>query len=369
MKPFFLTLKGFIFKELRQTLRDPRTRILLFVAPILQLGLFGVALSTESRNIRLAISAKPGDFVMRDLARRSFGSGWFIPAKVTGNDSFEWIRAGEADAVLIAPPTNLGHEMLQGRGQVQLLINAQNSLRAQAIENYFKAIIAETTADLQRDQGPTLNFEVRALYNPTLETSVYMVPGVMSMLVCLVTLTLPSMSVAREREMGTFETLVSAPIHPLELLAGKTLPFVLLGMVQVPLILAAGVILFKVPVRGSLFYLMIASLFFILNTVSIGILISTIARNQQQAMLGGFIFLFPAVLLSGLMFPIENMPIYMWAIAQVNPLSHFIGLLRNILLKGGSLPYFLTHAGILAGIAAVILTWATRRFRAASTGG
>ncbi len=359
----WMTLIGFIQKEIKQTLRDPRMKIFLFVAPVIQLTIFGLALSNETRNVRLAAQYRPTDIVMHDIMTRALASKWFIPAETTGSDPFEWVQSNEADAVLVAPPNELSAEMERGRDPLQLLVNSKNSLRGRAIEMYMKAILQEVTANPQGNNLIPLQFDVRALYNPTFETSIYMVPGVMSMLVCLVTIILTSMSVARERETGTFETLIASPVRSSELLLGKTVPFVILGMIQVPLILAVGVLLFGLPVRGSVFLLMVASFFFVLTTVAIGLLISTIARTQQQAMLGGFLFLFPAILLSGLMFPIENMPFYMRALAQLNPLSHFIYLLRNILLKGGGGTFFLIHVGALAVLAAVCMLYATYRFR------
>ena len=365
MKGFLITLLGFIQKELKQTLRDPRMRIVLFVAPVVQLTIFGLALSNETRNVRLAAYYQPHDIVMRDLMTRSLATNWFIPAEVSGHDPFAWILSGQADAVLVAPTYGATRALSRGHGELQLLLNAKNSLRGQAIESYMRAIVSEVVANPQISFVQPLRFETRALFNPTFDTSIYMVPGVMSMLICLVTIILTSMSVAREKESGTFETLIASPVSSAELLLGKTVPFVLLGMLLVPLIITAAVVLFNLPVRGPLLFLIGASSCFVLTTVSIGLLISTIARNQQQAMLGGFLFLFPAILLSGLMFPVENMPAYMKILAQINPLTHFIALLRNILLKGGGGLFFAIHASALAILAIACMIFAIYRFRKA----
>lgn len=362
-------LFGFLYKELRQTLRDPKMRVALFVAPIFQLTLFGIALTNETRNVRLAVAYAPDDRLAEEIYLRSIASGWFVPASVTGVDPYGWIENREADAVLVAPSTSLARGLQRGNASLQLLINSQNAVRAQSIEAYLKSILHEMTVSHQATLAPSvagsapISFDVRPMYNPTFETSVYMVPGVMSMLVCIVTIILTGMSLAREKEVGTLETLISAPIRPIDVVLGKTVPFVLMGMVQMPLVLTAAVVLFDVPVRGPLAFLGIAAFFFVITTVSIGLLISTLAKSQQQAMLGGFLFLFPATLLSGLMFPLENMPLFMWWIAQINPLTHFVGLLRNILLKGGSLDYFVIHTGILAALSVAALAFAIRRFR------
>jgi ABC-2 type transport system permease protein len=353
------TLLGFIRKEIRQTLRDYRMRVVLFLAPVFQLTLFGVAQSNEVRNVRLAAVYKPSDQKMQEIYQSSVSSGWFVPTEVKGNDIFEWIRSNQADAVLVAPEMGLSKGLNKGEAQLQLLINAQNVIRAQAIERYMTTIVDKV---MSKNQKSPLEFKIRALYNPSFETSIYMVPGVMSMLVCMVAILMTSMGVARERESGTLETLLVAPIERWEIVLGKTIPYLLLGLCQIPIILLVAIVVFSVPMRGSLFLIFFTSLLFLMNTVSIGLMISTIAINQQQAMLGGFLFLFPAILLSGLMFPIESMPWIMRMIAELNPLTHFIGLLRNIMLKGGDFNYILIHCSALVILSIVCVWIALRRF-------
>jgi len=356
-------MRAFLKKELLQTLRDPRMRRVLFIAPLFQLTLFGVALSHEVRNVRLAAVLAPADQGLRDIYQRAIASRWFVAAEVQGEDPFEWIRSGQADAVLVSPPGGLTRAVGRGQADLQLLINAQNVLRAQAVEGYIRSIVPRVFHPEGGGAMGGVRFDVRALYNPTFETSVYMVPGVMCILVCIVTILLTAMSVAREREIGTLEMLISAPVRPWEIVLGKTVPFVSLGMLQVPLILGAAMILFGIPMRGPLWMLLLAAFFFVSTTVALGLLISTLAQNQQQAMLGSFLFLFPAVLLSGLMFPIENMPWAMRMLTELNPLSHFVALLRNILLKGGDLGFFLKHVAALAALAGLSSALALKRFR------
>ncbi len=356
------TLRGFIEKEIKQTLRDPRMRILLFVAPVMQLTIFGIALSNDVKNVRLAAQYQPSDTWMQSLYDQSIASGWFIPAKTEGVDPFKWVQSGQADAVLVAPKETMPRARERGQGELQLLVNAQNVIRAQAVENYILAIARTLEQGSGGARAPLLRLFVRPLYNPTLETSVYLVPGVMCMLVCMVTIILTAMSIAREREIGTLETLIAAPVYPWEVILGKTVPFVMIGCIQLPLILSVGVFGFGIPFRGPVILLVAAALLFIITTVSIGLVISSFARNQQQAMLGGFLFLFPAVLLSGLLFPLESMPTPVYLVAQLNPLTHFIALLRNILLKGGDLRFFAIHAIPIAAIGALSLFTGLRKF-------
>jgi ABC-2 type transport system permease protein len=359
------TIVGFFRKEITQTLRDPRMRVLVFVAPILQLLLFGYAISTEVRNIKLAVAYAPGDVLARNLEERAFKSGWFIPAHTNGNDPFAWVQGGQADAALVMPAGGLTRGAQRPPAQVQLLIDATNVVRAQAVERYVQAVLAEVMAAAQPGvTAPTgFNFDIRMLYNPAQLTVYFMVPGVMMMLLCIVTVLLTSMSIVRERENGTFETLISAPLKNWEILVGKTLPFMLLGLLIVHLILAAAILIFGLPFRGTYWKFLLAGFMFVLTTISVGTLISTIAKRQQQAMMATFLFLFPAVMLSGMMFPVENMPRALIGVAYLDPLKYMLTLLRNILLKGGDDWVFWTNLSALFIIAVVAVGVSFNRFR------
>jgi ABC-2 type transport system permease protein len=359
------TLRGFLRKELKQALRDPRMRILLFLAPIVQLTLFGVALSNDVKNIRLWARPDANDTVLQHVYERAVASKWFLPSAEGRNaDPFELLRAGKIDVALIPPPGGLTRALGRGTADLQLLVNATNVIQAQSVDGYLRNITTRVVEDDLKIEPPEppIRFDTRVLYNPTLETSYFMVPGVMAMLMIITSLILTSMSITREKELGTFEMLISAPVSVSEVILGKTLPYVALGMAAVPLILAVAVFGFGVPVRGSLLVLTIAALAFVCTAVAIGTLISTFAQNQQQSMLGGFLFLFPAILLSGLMFPIENMPDVLKWMSDLNPVTHFLALLRNILLKGGELDFVLQRIGVLVLMAVVSVFVSFKRF-------
>ncbi|NLH39901.1 MAG: ABC transporter permease [Elusimicrobia bacterium] len=361
-----ITLRAFIKKELAQTLRDVRMRVLLFGAPVIQLTIFGLALSTEIKNIKLAFFYAPDDVMARRLEGDFYSSGWFKPVDFTaGEDPLELIVSGRADAAIIAPDEGLARSSERGEGRVQLLVDASNATKARTVETYVKTIISAGWAGKGGGAAnpPPVKLDVRVLYNPAMESSLFLVPGVMGMVVCLITIILTAMSLAREREMGTFETIVSAPLSDAEILLGKTIPFVLLGLAVTALTLLAAYFFFGVPVRGPLWQLALGSLVFIITTVSVGTLISTIAKNQQQAMLGGFIFLFPAILMSGIMYPVENMPTTVIAAAYLNPLMCFMRILRSVLLKGGEAYVFWTNMGALALMAMAAGGLAYNRFK------
>ncbi|BAU48338.1 ABC transporter permease [Sulfurifustis variabilis] len=359
------TLGGFIRKELKQALREPRMRLLLFLMPVVQLTLFGVALSNEVKNVRLWAPIEANDTVLRHVYDRAVASGWFLPAEADRNaDPIELLRAGRIDAALVPPPGGLTRELGRGTANLQLLLDATNVLEAQSIEGYVRNIVARVVhedLEVEPPESP-IRFDTRVLYNPTLETAYFMVPGVMAMLMIVTSLVLTSMSITREKELGTFEMLISAPVTASEVILGKTVPYVVLGMATFPLILGVAVFGFGVPVRGSLPVLGFAALVFVCTAVAIGTLISTFAQNQQQSMLGAFLFLFPAILLSGLMFPVENMPEAMKWMSYVNPVTHFLALLRNILLKGGELVFVAERIGVLLLMAVVSVYVSFKRF-------
>lgn len=359
------TVLGFFRKEIIQTLRDPRMRVLVFVAPIIQLLLFGYALSTEVRNIKLAFQHAPDDLLARRLEERALATGWFIPARTTGCDPFAWVQSGQADVAVVAPPHGLTRDFKRGGAQLQVLVDASNVIRARSEERYLQAVLQSVLREaLPGVRAPSgVSFNIRMLYNPAMNTAYFLVPGVMMMLLCLITILLTAMSLVREREMGTFETLISAPLQNWEILLGKTLPFMLLGIILMHLIMVAAMLIFGLPFRGSYWKFLLAGVMFVCSTISIGTLISTIAKKQQQAMMATFLFLFPAIMLSGMMFPLENMPKALAAVAYINPLKYMLTLLRNIMLKGGDDWVFWTNLGALLLIGAVAVSVSFNRFR------
>lgn len=365
----FATVIGFLKKEFSQVLRDPRMRIILLVIPVMQMAVFGLAISTEVKNIKLGTVYNPNDTILRRIEERSFSSKWFIPAigRGTSNDAnadpLEQIRSGRADVVLISPPGGLTKAIERGERNVQLLIDASNVIRAQSIERYMQSIINEVLRDeFHLTVTSPVIFDVRILYNPSLESAIFMVPGTLAMILCIVTILLTSMSIAREKEMGTFEMIISAPVKTWEVLLGKTIPFIIIGMINAASIFMFAILVFKVPMKGFYWQLAIATFSFIVTTVSIGTLISTFAKNQQQAMMGGFIFLLLSNLLAGIMFPIDNMPQFMKAAAYMNPMTYFVRLVRNIMLKGGSPELIWSYIGILVLMAVLTAIVSYKRF-------
>jgi len=361
----------FARKELAQTLREPRRRFFLFVVPVIQLVLFGYALSSEVRNVRLSAVYPSHDSLTFDIVKHAYSSGWFLPAESAQGDPFRRIQQGDADVVLVAPPGGLERATERGEGRLQVLIDATNVTRARAVERYLQAILAQTLAErvarlppLAAGPAVALQLGPRILFNPSLETAIFLVPGIMSQLVALVTIILTGISLAREKELGTFEVLIAAPIRTIEIILGKCVPYFVLGLANVALILIVAVVVFHVPVRGSLWIVAAVATMYVAATVAVGILLSTFCRNQQQATLGGLLVLFPAILLSGIFFPVHTMPLLLKGIAYVNPVTYFAELLRNVLLKGGNPDLILRDGLALLAITAVTISLSAWRFRA-----
>jgi len=356
----FRVLWAFAKKELGQTLRDPRMRTMLFLAPVIQLTLFGLALHNETRNIQLAVYAPPSDTLSWEIAHRAEGGGWFHLVTPASRDPFMALQAGQADAALVAPPGGLTMWVKRGHGDEQLLVDGTNTVRAAGIQSYLDsirlAVIKERVLPPGTEQPPRIRLVERVLYNPTLESKNFMVPGVLVMLLLMGSLTITSTSISREKEG---ETLMASPISPATILLGKSLPFMAVGFVSMHIALFAAVFLFDVPFRGTFVDLWIASIAFLLCSVSLGVLVSTQAKNQQQAMMGTFLFMYPAQMLSGITYPLDNMPKWLYTLTYLNPLRYFAILVRNILLKGGSPELFWPNVGglLILGVCLMGLAW------------
>ncbi|MDE2143922.1 MAG: ABC transporter permease [Elusimicrobia bacterium] len=359
------TLMGFTRKELSQALHDPRMRGMLFAMPVLQLLLFGFALSSEVRNIRLAVVSRPDDAYSRRLAERFDASGWFKRVSPGEGDPFDWVRSGRAEAVLIAPARGGDADAGRGSAVYQFLIDATNAERARGVEQYARAVLAEhlrAEAGGAAPAAPPFQFSVRTLYNPEEDTATFLVPGTLCLLLGLTALTFTGMSMAREREMGTLETLLSAPLAPVEIMLGKTVPFVILGMIQLPIVLFVSWLM-GVPMRAPLWEIAACAFVFVCSAVSIGFLISSFMKNQQQSMLGTFLILFPMIQLSGVIYPVENMPDALRWITRIDPMRYFVVLIRHLMLKGGDMGAILPNLAALAAIGAGAWFWAAHRFR------
>ena len=362
-------------KELRQTFRDRRMVAVLVVAPVLQLSLLGYAVDLDVDHIPTVITDHDRSPQSRDLVAGLLADGTLKRVADAG-DPEPLIQGGRAQVAIVIPG-GMGRDLESGRpAQVQVLVDGTDSIRAQVAVDATLRQVQRFSMDqvrLRVDRAaalkgakislPGIKVQPRIYYNPGMRSPIYMVPGVAALVLLVVTTLVTAMGLAREREMGTIEQLLVTPIRPVVLLLGKTLPFAVIGLVVAGLVLAVGTHLFAVPVRGPLSVIFVGTLLYLMTTLGMGIFISTLARTQQQAILGGIFFLLPALLLSGFTNPVESMPHWIQTITWFNPVRYYVEILRACLLKGAGFADLSHQLGALAAFGAAILTLATLRFR------
>jgi len=358
-----------LVKELLQALRDPRMRAVIFIAPVIQLIIFGYAVTMDVKNIATAVYDLDRTPESRELLSRFFASGYFKPIKYVShvNRIRELMDQGKIDTAIQINKGFSAKLAAYEKASIQMILNGTDSNMASIVMAYTSQIIQKYNRDLAIEaiglpEGASLNKGIdlrsRALFNVNLESRMFFTPGVVALIGMIVTLLLTSMAIVREREVGTMEQLIVTPIRPVELILGKLIPFGLIGLFDMALIIVVTVFWFEIPFRGNLLLLFISTLLFLLSTLGIGLFISTISTTQQQAMMTTFFYVFPAILLSGFVFPIASMPDIVQWITYLNPLRYFLVIVRAIFLKGVGVEVLWPHMtamGIL-GISVFILS-------------
>lgn len=333
-------------KELIQVLRDPRMRLVILVVPVLQLILIGYAVTTDVRHVPTAIYDLDNSVASRALVAEFTGSDAFdVVARITNDRQMVGLLDHGRATVVLRFPHGFGEDLDHGGpAEVQMVLDGTDSNTASVAMGYASQILTRCNKDLLvrrftrlRGQFQTpgrVGLRSRAWFNENLISRNYYVPGVIVILITLVTLLMTSMAVVREKEIGTMEQILVTPIGSLEFVLGKSLPFALIGYLDLFLVLLVGVFWFEVPIRGSIPLLVGATTLYLLSALSIGLLISTVSQTQQQAMMTTFFFFLPAILLSGFMFPIANMPPVVQWLTLLNPMRYFLVIVRGVFLKG-----------------------------------
>jgi ABC-2 type transport system permease protein len=352
-------------KEVRQLLRDPRARPILFVAPVIQLVLMGYAATTDVRSLRTAVVDHDRTAASRALVEAYAASGYFEVISYSDRSADVARALDRGDAIVgIEIPPGFARDLRAGRAApVQALVDGSDSNLGTVAQGYVTQVTQRFGA---REAGAAatggIDVRARAWYNPALESRMFNIPGVMGAMMMLVGLLLTSLAVVREKELGTLDQLLVSPITPVELMLGKTVPVLGVGLVHLAVQSTIAVAWFGVPLRGSIPELVLAAVLFILAALSFGLLISTISRTQQEAFMSMFLFFLPAVILSGFLFPIDSMPgAFRWTVV-INPLGHFIEIVRGVFLKGTGIPELWPHYLAVAVMSAVALAFAARRF-------
>jgi ABC-2 type transport system permease protein len=355
-------------KELLAVLKDPRSRVSLLVPPMLQCLIFGYAATYDLHVVPYAVLDHDRSAASRDLLARLDGSGVF--RRVANLDRATDIQTSinERRALLVIQiDHDFERRLLAGQlGNVQVIADGRNSNTAGTAMGYVGAIVEMFNADWRKahgQSGPHIRVATRAWYNPNLETRWNMIPGLIGTLTMLQTLVLTAMSVAREREQGTFDQLLVTPFRPAEIMAGKALPSILVGVVQATTILLVAQLWFRIPFAGSFVTLYAGLSVFLLASVGIGLLVSSVAATMQQAMLFSFMLVMPFTLLSGLTTPLSSMPRALQYVTLVNPLRYATDLVQRVYLEGAGLGRLLPDLWPLAVLAAVTLAAASWMFR------
>ena len=369
-----LRLLSIIRKEFIQIIRDPRTMTLILVMPILQLFLLGYAATTDVKNIPLAVWDQNRTPQSRALLDAFRGADYFnISYMVGSEDEYRiLIENGQARAVLIIPP-DYDRDLLEGHAQVSMVLDGSDATVGSTALSAVHLIVQSYATKVMINQAalsgraasitPPVDVSTQVWYNPDLISAYFMIPGVVGMILSMITAMLTATAVVRERERGTIEQLIVTPIRPWELIVGKLLPYVALAFVDVFEILIIGHFWFQVPIRGDLSLIFILSGLFIISSLGIGLFASTIANTQQEAMITVLVTMLPSIFLSGFFFPIDAMPKFLQVVSYIIPLRFYLVIIRALLLKGVGAAALQNDIIALIVFAVVIMAAASARFR------
>jgi len=356
-------------KEFRQLRRDRLTLAMMAALPVVQLLLFGYAINTDVRHVPTVVWDQDHSAASREIVATLEATGFYdVKGQVFGYPEIERaMRSGRGRVALVVPA---GFEADLGAGRpstLQLVVDGTDPQIVASAMNTVSSLVAVRSAGIMNarlgNRGPPINLEPTLWYNPDQRTAVFIVPGIIGVILTMTMVMLTAMAIVRERERGTLEALIVSPVRSIELMLGKILPYVAIGYVQVSLILGIGRVVFGVPFVGSVGLLYLLTFLFIAANLALGLVFSTLARTQQQAMQMSFFFLLPNILLSGFAFPFEGMPEPAQWLAQALPLTHFLRIVRGIALKGSTLSDVIPEVIWLTGILIVFVGLASLRFR------
>jgi ABC-2 type transport system permease protein len=362
-----LRVRRLVRKELRQIFRDPRMKRVIFVAPVVQLLVFGYAVNTDIRETPMFVVDHSATYESRELVNALTASGYFRVAgrSTRPEDLTRALDRGNAIVGIQIPPRYATDLRSEGGARVQVIVDGTNSNTATVVQGNVVRIVQQLADRHRAAEGsprpPGVELRIRAWFNPDLASRVYNVPAVMALIVLLMSLLLTAVSMTREREMGTLEQLTVTPLTPTELIMGKTLPVAGIALIQLSVIMVVAVFWFGIPFRGSLLALLVAALIYIVAGLAFGLVIASYSRTQQEVLLVMFLFFMPAIILSGFMFPVFTMPaVFQW-ITLANPIRHFLEIVRPIFLRGDGIAELWPHYLWLLALAGTALLAAQRR--------
>jgi ABC-2 type transport system permease protein len=364
MKQFF----SFVKKEFHHILRDRRTMLILLGMPIAQIIIFGFALTNEVKNSKIAVLDNSHDIATTSVINEIKASRYFdIVKNLSDYKNIEAeFKTGKIKLVVVFPQ-NFNEDLQHfNKAQVQLIADASDPNVANTLTNYATAIIMDYQNQItnERKLPYTIHTEVRMLYNPQLKGAYSFVPGVMAMVLMLVCTMMTAITIVREKESGTMEVLLVSPVQPLKIVISKAIPYLLLSMVNIMSILLLSVFVLDVPINGSLVLLIAVSILFTLTSLALGLLISSATDSQQTAMFISLVGLFlPTVMLSGFMFPIENMPLPLRIISNIVPAKWFYTIVKSVMIKGVGLAMIWKEVLVLTGMMFFFLVLSIKKFK------
>lgn len=370
----FERAKAILIKEFKQIFRDPRMRTVIFITPLVQILVFGYAANKDINYVPTAILDRDNTKESRELLRRFTYSKYFIPEHYIFSEKEQnFILDKGLASVVIHIDRGFGRDLNAGKdASIQLAFDGTDSNTAMVVMGYANTIVSDYQYDLLKQKveaaglsGNTASVELRdrAWFNGNLISRNYYLPGVIAIIVTMMSLLLTSMAIVKEKEIGTMEQLIVSPLKPLDLIVGKLLPFAIIALVQIVLITILGVLWFHIPLRGNLFLLLLSTCVYLFTTLGIGLFISTISSIQQEAMMSVFLFYMPTMLLSGFAYPIANMPQWIQWFTLVNPLRYFMVIVRSLFLKGVGIEVLWPQLIPLIIMGILVITFSAFRFR------
>ncbi|MCG6188889.1 ABC transporter permease [Maribellus maritimus] len=361
-------LKSFIKKEFFHIFRDPRTMLILFGIPIAQLLIFGTVIKSEIKDVHIAVYDQSKDITTQQITNKILSSGYFILDKNLENTNGieDIFRKGKVKEVIVFE-SNFGEKLKkEGKANVQLIADASDPNTARLVISYTSGIIN----DYIKKMYPNLQLpmqiqpEVRMYFNEEMKSAYMFVPGVMALILMLISAMMTSISITREKELGTMEILLVSPLRPAQIIIGKVIPYLMLSVANAFVIVLIGNLVFGVPITGSFILLMLETILFIMMALCLGILISTAAKNQMTAMFISMIgLMLPTIILSGFIYPIENMPVVLQVISHIMPARYFVTIIRAIMLKGVGILFVWKETLILIGMTLFFIAVSVRKFK------
>jgi len=359
---------GFIKKEFYHIFRDRRSLFILFGMPIAQIMLFGFAITNEINNVDIAILDKSKDATTQEIINKITSSKYFSNKQLIDNEAeIESVfKKGKVKAVLIFENDFSKKLIKENNATVQIITDATDPNTANTISNYTSSILRNYQQEVNKDIQIAYQIipQTKMVYNPELKSVFMFVPGVMTIILMLVSAMMTSISITREKELGTMEILLVSPLKPFQVIIGKVFPYIFLSIINAVVIVLLSIFIFKIPVEGSLFLLGFESVLFIINALSLGILISTISETQQTAMMISLMgLMLPVILLSGFIFPITSMPVPLQVISNIIPAKWFIIILKGIMLKGVGIALVWKETMILFGMTVFFIVLSIKKYK------